>query len=106
MDSVEHEIDAAGNGLLIKINASKFDASTCGDFNRYVDRVVHEKWASITLDLSSVTFIDSSGIGALLAVQKSWRHSNESITIRGATPTVKSVIELLRLQRVFTIQEA
>jgi len=106
MDLFEHDIDEEAQTLEIKINAAKFDAGVCSDFARYVDDLITEEWEAIVLDVSTVTFIDSSGVGALLSIQKAWNQPNRSILLKGVTPTVRSIIELLRLQRVFTLQSA
>ena len=53
--------------------------------------------------MGDVAFIDSSGIGALLAVQKKIAEVNEAIELHTSQSNVISILELLRLQRVFHI---
>ncbi|WP_309386155.1 STAS domain-containing protein [Cerasicoccus frondis] len=87
--------------LEVKVQVSRFDASVCEDFRDYIDSLWTKNLESITLDLSNVQFIDSSGVGALIAVQK--RLGRGSVNLRGVTGHVRNVITLLRLQREFTL---
>ncbi|MBN2670806.1 MAG: STAS domain-containing protein [Deltaproteobacteria bacterium] len=56
------------------------------------------------LDLSNVTFVDSSGLGALVAVLKKARPEG-ALCLWGLTPEVKSLFELTQLYKVFDIYE-
>jgi anti-sigma B factor antagonist len=51
------------------------------------------------LNLSGVTFIASSGVGALLALVEECRQSGEQVRIAAASPAVRSVVGLLNLQQ-------
>jgi anti-sigma B factor antagonist len=53
------------------------------------------------VDIAQVNFIDSSGIGALLSFYK---QVDQKLTLRKPTPTVLSVLELLRLHRILEIE--
>ncbi len=90
--------------LIITINESKFDASAVGEFRNRLSEAWEEVISGVTIDFSKVDFIDSSGIGALLSVQKRLKQRDEPVTILNAKPPVISVIELLRLHRVFTLR--
>ncbi|WP_309399236.1 STAS domain-containing protein [Cerasicoccus maritimus] len=87
--------------LEVKVLASRFDASVCDDFRDYMDGLWSPGLEKITLDLSTVQFIDSSGVGALIGVQK--RLGRGSVSLRGVTGHVANVIKLLRLQREFAL---
>jgi anti-sigma B factor antagonist len=54
--------------------------------------------------LSQVTFLDSSGIGALLSLYKLLPTSNPSFKLRCVQPAVQAMIELLRLHRIFDLE--
>ena len=91
--------------LGIKINDEKFDAAGVEAFAEQLDRIWGAQINQVTIDFAHVAFIDSSGIGALLSVQKRLTGSPNPITILDAKPAVRFVIELLRLHRVFALHE-
>lgn len=58
---------------------------------------------SVELDLSDTKFVDSSGLGALIAIQKTLSARNGSVLIVNPTSTVVQILELTRLHRVLEI---
>lgn len=56
------------------------------------------------IDLSAVQYIDSSGLGVLVAIQKRIMQLKGSIIITGANGLVKELFELTRLNKIFTMQ--
>lgn len=101
MKLFDHLIESQARKLEVKMLVSRFDASVCEEFRDYIDELWTDDLEQITLDMSQVDFIDSSGVGALIGVRKRWGRGR--IILRGVTPHVRSVIELLRLQREFTL---
>lgn len=57
----------------------------------------------LDLDLSSVTFLDSSGLGALISLHKTMRSRNGTVRLINPAPNVRQILELTRLHRVFEI---
>lgn len=55
------------------------------------------------LDLSGVAFLDSSGLGAVVAVMKMMA-PDRPLELSGLTPTVDKVFRLTRMDSVFTIR--
>lgn len=60
---------------------------------------------TLEVDLSRTTFLDSSGLGALIALHKTMVSRGGSLRIIKPTPTVLQILELTRLHRVFEIVE-
>ncbi len=57
----------------------------------------------LDLDLSTVTFLDSSGLGVLVALHKTLRSRGGQVRLHNPTPNVLQVLELTRLHRIFDI---
>ena len=53
--------------------------------------------------MSALSFVDSSGLGALVTALKLARQDNGRLCLCGLTPTVNSIFQMTRLQRVFDI---
>lgn len=54
----------------------------------------------LVVDLSSIDFIDSSGLGALISGLKAARQAGGDLRIAAPTKQVRSVLELTKLDRV------
>ena len=94
------------DGLEILVEVSSFEACTIEEFRSGLGQSCANGARNVVVDLTRVEMIDSSAIGALLSVQKRLTDPTERVTLRGARPAVLSVIELLRLHRVFRIETA
>ncbi|MEI7535023.1 MAG: STAS domain-containing protein [Verrucomicrobiae bacterium] len=57
----------------------------------------------LDLDLSAMTFLDSSGLGTLISLHKTLRARNGTVRLIKPTPNVQQILELTRLHRVFEI---
>ena len=58
---------------------------------------------SVAVDLAAVSYIDSSGIAALVEGLQNARDSERRFLLVAVSPAVRAVLELARLDRVFTL---
>lgn len=56
------------------------------------------------IKIAHVDYIDSSGLGVLVAIQKRALQMKGSVRIHGATGIVKELFELTRLNKIFEMQ--
>jgi anti-sigma B factor antagonist len=89
------------NALEVEIEVDSLDASNAGEAKSAFKNLDLKGQDRVVLNLERVDFIDSSGIGALLSFYK---QLNQKLSIKRPTATVLSVLELLRLHRVFEIE--
>ncbi len=61
--------------------------------------------AAVGVELSAVSYIDSSGIAALVEGFQTARVQGRRFVLVGASPPVRAVLELARLDRVFVLVE-
>ncbi len=103
MSSVlEGQVD---NGVLrLELSVNRLDASASRDFKRQVDEMWLSDVTQVELDFKRVDFIDSSGVGALLGVYKRLPQADGKVRLTSVQAPVQSVIELLRLHRIFEIE--
>ena len=62
--------------------------------------------ARLALDLTGVTFIDCSGVNALLASCRDARRLGGSMRVAGASPRVRRLIEITGLEQVLGVMPA
>ena len=89
--------------LDVGISVAKFDAARVPIFQEEFQNAWLSTIESVRIYMDDVQFIDSSGIGALLSVQKKLERSDTPIELHTNQVNVVQILELLRLQRVFHI---
>lgn len=97
--------DQSKDAVNIKIEAKRLDATNSTRFKEQFTEEVHGTLHKASVDLSRIEFIDSSGVGALLGIQKKIEKGSSPIVLKNPQPAVLSMIELLRLNRVFEIRQ-
>lgn len=60
---------------------------------------------NFTLDVSGLSYIDSSGLGVLIGIQKRAITNGGKVIIKGLKGQVKELFELTRLTKIFEIIE-
>lgn len=102
MDFACHD---SGGMRLIAVEASRIDAAVAIQFKDRVRELTADGPMRVILDLSQVSFLDSSGLGAVVAAMKQLGDGRR-LELAGLTPNVQKVFRLTRMDRVFTIHPA
>lgn len=89
-----------GDETLVNIDGT-LDALTAPELRPTLDAIVSEGRKSVTLDLSSLRLIDSSGVGALVSLLKRVRAYGGEVRIAGLRDQPLAIFKLLQLNRVF-----
>ena len=71
-----------------------------------IDEAVASGNARIVVDLSAVSFIDSSGLGSLIAGLKRTRQASGDLRITGVNQQVSTVLRLTNLDRVLRTHDS
>jgi anti-sigma B factor antagonist len=90
--------------LIVEVQCKHIDAENSVEFKREILALLSEPCDTI-LDLSELTFIDSSGLGVLLACMRRVRAAGCRLRLCGLQPPVKAIVELVHLDRVIEIDE-
>ena len=70
-----------------------------------LDELLAESWRKILLNLSGVTFLDSAGLGELVAGLKTARNLGAELKVVKASERVKNTLSLARLLPLFEVYE-
>ena len=68
---------------------------------RYLDDVLSTGGRSVVIDLANVGYIDSSGVGRLVAEAKRMRQHGGAIRLAGLTPRSRQLLATLNLTPLF-----
>jgi anti-sigma B factor antagonist len=79
------------------------DAVTAPELRSVVDQLVNERRREVTLDLTSLRLIDSSGVGVIVSLFKRIRANGGQVKITGLRDQPRAIFRLLRLDRVFPV---
>ena len=98
------DITERGHATVVVPEGPRLDAQVAGDFRAALLKLIDGGQGNLVVNLNSIDFIDSSGLGALLSALKRLKQSGQQGDIRLAhvKPPVESVLELIRLHRVFS----
>ncbi|GHC66150.1 STAS domain-containing protein [Neogemmobacter tilapiae] len=94
--------ETMGNVLVVRVLEDRIDAASAIQFKEQMRDVIQTPLARVLLDLSQVMFLDSSGLGAVVAVMK-LLGPDRKLELAGLTPTVDKVFRLTRMDGFVTI---
>ncbi len=97
--------EVQGETLVVRVDEARIDAAVAIQFKDRMRELVRQPVPVVLLDLSRVNFLDSSGLGAVVAVMK-LLGPGRRLELAGLTPTVEKVFRLTRMDGVFTIHPA
>jgi len=96
--------------LIARCDLVTLETMNARAFKEELTAAVGEQRRALIVDLSSVREVDSSGLGALVAVLKWVRRFGGSMRICAVQPGVREVVELTMLHRILplhdTVEEA
>lgn len=98
------EISQHDDLLLIAVAEARIDAAVAIQFKDRVREAFATPSRRVVLDLARVDFVDSSGLGAIVAALK-MMESGRRLELAGLTSPVERVLRLTRMDRVFTIHK-
>jgi len=91
-----------GDVTVLRISGS-LDALSTPELRPTIDALVAEKRPSITVDLSDLRLIDSSGVGAIVSLYKRMRALGGKVEVVGLKDQPLAIFRLLRLDRIFSV---
>ena len=83
----------------------ELDALSAGELRPLIDRVVEDGRLDVTVDLSQLRLVDSSGVGALVSLYKRVRAIGGQVMFTNVTAQPLVIFKLLRLDVVFELNQ-
>jgi len=90
------------DALVVTALMDRIDAAMAIQFKDDLRTVTNGEAPRVVLDLSHVDFLDSSGLGAVVAAMKLLAPA-QKLELAGLGPNVEKVFRLTRMDSVFTI---
>ena len=92
------------DALYLRVNTPRLDAATAREFKTECSQQWDPRVQRLTINMAMVDFLDSTGIGALLSVYKRLTTPKSTMSLIDVQPAVQSVLEVMRMNRVFEIR--
>lgn len=93
-----------GDTLILAVGEPRIDAACAVAFKDAVRAHLAGHDGPVTLDLAPVTFLDSSGLGALVAVMK-MLGPDRKLQLSRCGPAIRRVLDLTHMDRVFVLRD-
>lgn len=102
---MEIEVSTDPNGIGVVVPRGRLNMVSAGRLRDALGELASSGTHRIVVDLAETTFLDSSGLGALIAGLKSARQAGGDLRVARPTPEVLSVFELTNLDKVLRPRE-
>jgi anti-sigma B factor antagonist len=99
------ESTADGTGQLTLAVSGEVDTFTSAGLRDALNEGIDAGAVDITLDVSNMEFIDSTGLGVLVGALKRLQERGGSLTLRKPRPSALQVLSIVGLTSHFTIEE-
>jgi anti-sigma B factor antagonist len=99
------KMQAQGSTLLIS-EIKELGAANANGFRDWVRSSMADGQNNIDVDLSQTTFIDSCGLGALIALHKTACARHGAVRLLHPKPPVQQLLDLTRMHKIFEIVKA
>lgn len=97
------DVERRGDDAVIAVTG-EIDLQTAPALRDRVDSVLAEGARSIVLELSGVSFLDSSGLGALLGIRREVTAVNGTLALLDLQPSVRKIFAITRMESAFDIR--
>jgi anti-sigma B factor antagonist len=98
-------VETVGDVAVASVPVEELDAANAAEFKRDIAPAI-EAHPKLVLDLSTLRFVDSSGLGALISCLRKVNAKGGDLKLSGMSRQVRAVFELVRMHRVFDILAA
>ena len=108
--TLEVQSRQADNGVTVIAPTGRLDVAGAPALKNAVSEAVKNGQPRLVIDLEGVSFVDSTGLGSVIAALKQVRTSKGDLRLAAPNQQVRVVLELTTLDRVFpyfaTVEDA
>ena len=85
---------------------AEITASSAATFRQFITGSLKAQHINLDLDMRSTTFVDSSGLGALISLHKHLTERGGKVRLLNPRQSVLQLLELTRMHKIFEIDRA
>lgn len=98
------KIETTQDATVVTPMGPRIDSLATLEFKEKMRGIIEKSTGNILLDLREVDFIDSSGLGAIVAIAKQLGNARQ-LELTHLRPMVAKVFELTKMDGIFTIHK-
>jgi anti-sigma B factor antagonist len=103
---IEFAVETRDDGIGVVTPQGRLNMVSARRLKGVLSELVEGGTHRIVVDLGETTFLDSSGLGALIGGLKSARQAGGDLRIARVSPSVMTVFELTNLDRVLRARDS
>jgi anti-sigma B factor antagonist len=98
------DVGEQNGAAVVRPAAARVDLQVAGEFRTALLKLIDVGHHHLVVDMKDVTFVDSSGLGALVTALKTLKQvtNDGDIRLANVRPPVVALLEIIRLHRVFS----
>lgn len=96
------EVSGSGEATVVRL-VGELDIVTADQAKRRLNDLVDQGASMVELDLAELGFVDSSGLGALVAIHHHAAARGAAVELKDVPAQVKRLMEITKLDELFTI---
>lgn len=97
---IETELERVADIQVVKVTG-EIDVYTAPEFKSAVNKAIDAGALNLIIDLTNVSYMDSSGFGILLGATKRVRPKGGTINLLGCSEAITRMLSITRLDTIF-----
>jgi anti-sigma B factor antagonist len=89
----------------IELDGNMIGGPDASALNDYLHELITKDKKNVVIDLKSVSFINSSGLGMLIGGMTTMRNSGGELKLANASKKIENLLEMTKLHKVFDIHK-
>jgi anti-sigma B factor antagonist len=94
------------NTTVIALDGNVIGGPDASELNDFLHTLIAENKKNIVIDLKTVNFINSSGLGILIGGLTTMRNSGGDLKLANASKKIENLLEVTKLHRVFGLHKS
>lgn len=93
-----------GNNLSVHLQG-ELDLAAAGEFRSFMEPIANDESLNLTLDLSKLTYIDSTGIGILISILKIRNANHSMLNVAKVPAHIQRLFDMTGITKFFSTSQ-
>lgn len=98
------EVDTSASPVVVSLSG-ELDIVSASDLQTRLEQIVSDANGRVRLDLSGLTFIDSTGLSSFIAAHRSAEENGVTLEFAGVSAQTRRLMDVTKLSELFVFAE-